>query len=551
MPRKCSVPDCPNDTDDNNKKRSYRAPAGAENREPWIKYLRDHGVEGDIPGYINICEDHFQLYELKDGTKYRYYKYPTIPKSQWFKGEAKEISTRPTYFVKVDMDALNSGDVKNVIQNVREVHSAPRPPKISKIEFSPQCNVQQSKPPEVVDLITKNISTPKVFTVPTFDLKHKSTLVMGNFKVTPMNATPKAPQAPKTIPTISNVTSLSSAMPKRVIPRKIVPQPVPVISTTKPPIPKVIMPPKTFKPISYKTASVNFKPIPIRPPSGTFKQPSGTFKPISIKPPSVNFKPISIKPQSVNFKSITLGPKVITIAQPPALALAVDPLSIKKEPEEPSRNESNFRIEAVHENFQEATEVNIKLEDESEDNFLNVSCSQCPMSFSNKSKLLAHEAAAHKKADKPKAFGCSICSKKFLDKKSVLEHEKAHDPQERTRKKCKVCSEEFWTLSTFLVHLKIKHGVSFDHLTYLCILCLQAFDNLELLAVHKRAKHMQCPHCNEKLKSFIEISRHILQSHTKTKPPPSIFKCDKCPHTTISAILLAKHQKIHQSTSES
>ena len=100
-------------------------------------------------------------------------------------------------------------------------------------------------------------------------------------------------------------------------------------------------------------------------------------------------------------------------------------------------------------------------------------CSQCNMSFSDRSSLLYHVRRNH---TIQRDFVCQICDNGFVTRDRLNQHLKIHTREEN----CHICKMKFATKRELKDHRRFHTGEK----PFKCILCQRRFSRMEHLAYH-------------------------------------------------------------------
>ena len=112
-------------------------------------------------------------------------------------------------------------------------------------------------------------------------------------------------------------------------------------------------------------------------------------------------------------------------------------------------------------------------------------CSQCDKAFSSKSFLKVHIKTIHERI---KEFACEMCSKSFPMKRPLEYHMKSIHDKGRTKKECKLCNKNFYSLER---HMKYVHDT--------------------------RKNKVKCDTCDKMLKSEACLKAHVRVIHRDNK----------------------------------
>ncbi|KAM4051805.1 uncharacterized protein ACNLHF_025972 isoform 1-T5 [Anomaloglossus baeobatrachus] len=177
------------------------------------------------------------------------------------------------------------------------------------------------------------------------------------------------------------------------------------------------------------------------------------------------------------------------------------------------------------------------------------SCSECDISFNQKSQLILHLKASQcgkcftqklisHKIHKGKPFSCPECVKCFTWKSQLIQHLKIHTGEKPFS--CSECRKCFSQKSDVLRHLKTHRGEK----PFSCSECGKCFtqksDLLRHQIIHTGEKPFSCSECG---KCFVRKS--LLDLHIKIHTGEKPISCSECGKCFIQKSQLDGHIKTH------
>ncbi|XP_053688247.1 zinc finger and BTB domain-containing protein 14-like [Sabethes cyaneus] len=132
------------------------------------------------------------------------------------------------------------------------------------------------------------------------------------------------------------------------------------------------------------------------------------------------------------------------------------------------------------------------------------SCETCGLQFKRKSVLNDHVIIHTNKKD----FKCDKCDKEFMLLSALKKHCKTvHD---KVRYACELCDESYCRRKKLKDHIEYVHGIQSR---FVCDICLQMFDNQDLLDKHKarhaNPKENECGVCLAVFPSAEAVENHL------------------------------------------
>ena len=127
---------------------------------------------------------------------------------------------------------------------------------------------------------------------------------------------------------------------------------------------------------------------------------------------------------------------------------------------------------------------------QSEQEFQNLSCDLCNLSFSNSSSLSKHIISVHDHLkNEPEVVSCTKCSKVFGSKFGLDAHNQA--VHEGIRFKCQFCDKAYTTKNNVENHIRIQHGGFKDqpNMVYECETCGKEFCRKDSYVRHVKTLH--------------------------------------------------------------
>lgn len=168
---------------------------------------------------------------------------------------------------------------------------------------------------------------------------------------------------------------------------------------------------------------------------------------------------------------------------------------------------------------------------------LPFSCELCSKTFSNMSTLSKHKFLHSDDAQ----FVCDVCEKQFTFRMSLVEHMSAHSSETFL---CDTCKKVFNSKFNLELHARrhMKDGL------FVCDICGKRRMSKYSLDIHKRVHSGQqqfpCPDC-----SYKTVSKAGLQIHQRTHSGERPFCCPQCPDSFISGLQMTRHLiKKHRKT---
>ncbi|KAM4051804.1 uncharacterized protein ACNLHF_025964 [Anomaloglossus baeobatrachus] len=161
------------------------------------------------------------------------------------------------------------------------------------------------------------------------------------------------------------------------------------------------------------------------------------------------------------------------------------------------------------------------------------SCSECEISFNQKSQLVVH-LKAHTEEN---LYSCNQCEKCFTQKCALISHKIIHKGKPFS---CPECVKCFTWKSQLIQHLKTHTGEKL----FSCSECGKCFsqksDVFRHQIIHTGEKPYSCSECGKCFTQKSDVLRHQI-IHTGVKP----FSCSECGKCFIRKSQLDFHIKIH------
>ncbi|XP_076666143.1 uncharacterized protein LOC143367825 isoform X2 [Andrena cerasifolii] len=170
-------------------------------------------------------------------------------------------------------------------------------------------------------------------------------------------------------------------------------------------------------------------------------------------------------------------------------------------------------------------------------------CSNCDLSFKEKSSLERHVVVIHWQCD---SCTCKECGETFRDKKSLNKH-RYTTHGDRKIYRCEPC-DTYFSRSYHLNRHIMQSGCHGNILnTFSCLVCEKVFtrkDNLrEHLRTHTGIINRQKKRCKYCPKEFCTNQQLLIHERVHTGERP--VQCDLCPKTFLSSLALKKHRRVH------
>lgn len=178
-------------------------------------------------------------------------------------------------------------------------------------------------------------------------------------------------------------------------------------------------------------------------------------------------------------------------------------------------------------------------------------CTYCSMAFATNNELLAHttakrltksgEASQKRRINCPtqKTYPCAACTETFDSKRAQREHFIVHGEKPF---KCTECKYTCRRLPSLTEHMRQHTGDK----PYLCDICGKGFPNKTYVNIHMRMhsgeKPYRCNSCDQSFAISWQLSRHVLNAHTKPNPK---HVCDICGKGFKWPLRLVEHKRIH------
>lgn len=112
------------------------------------------------------------------------------------------------------------------------------------------------------------------------------------------------------------------------------------------------------------------------------------------------------------------------------------------------------------------------------------------------------------------AYKCVLCKTVFNNYRNFNQHKKTHT-------ECLDCGKKYLKFADLLKHRVSVHR---KKKKFSCNICVEDFPGWQELTEHNRTKHLDCPECSKKCKSYKAMSQHRKNSHYRNEN----IKCDIC-----------------------
>ncbi|OXA47634.1 Zinc finger protein 26 [Folsomia candida] len=190
------------------------------------------------------------------------------------------------------------------------------------------------------------------------------------------------------------------------------------------------------------------------------------------------------------------------------------------------------------------TKANLRYHMFSHDTFAKAKCEICGKVLKNPLVLSQHIKRHHTKRDRP---SCNICHRVFATPQNLRAHiSTVHNRTKRPRFPCEFpgCGKTYLNKEGVSTHIKAEH--SENPIRFPCTLCGKEFEakrDLELhINTHTTEKAYICPNCGRGFAHRTSLKNH--EATHLAKSTRRIFKCDLCPHKSLSRPDLLSHVQI-------
>lgn len=165
-------------------------------------------------------------------------------------------------------------------------------------------------------------------------------------------------------------------------------------------------------------------------------------------------------------------------------------------------------------------------------------CKICNLSYANSESLKRHVRRKH-----DKGTFCYECNKQFADRETYLNHSHSKDVKE-----CTICGLIFANQGGLAKHLRCTHKIDSPK-TVFCPICNQGFINKRQLKPHYNRVHLKvtytCKFCNKVFKTRECYRKHVTFKHPSIPTDDSkMHQCEKCPEKFNDEFELCKHNNL-------
>ena len=168
-------------------------------------------------------------------------------------------------------------------------------------------------------------------------------------------------------------------------------------------------------------------------------------------------------------------------------------------------------------------------------------CVECNQKFLTRSQQQCHMEKKHLEIfSDSETYKCNICNVKFLHRSYLDRHNWKHFGIRPYS--CKLCDFKSGFPKSVSRHMLLKH----TYLTKLrCSSCFKKFYDEKSLREHEECHLVrQCPICPHKTSSWLQLTKHIKETHQKDKKVKWI-SCNKCFRKLASPRGLSRHLADH------
>lgn len=186
---------------------------------------------------------------------------------------------------------------------------------------------------------------------------------------------------------------------------------------------------------------------------------------------------------------------------------------------------------------------------ESKDESLYLLCNFCPKTYKRKAHLERHITKQHRDGTVAKTRKvkhtevCDLCGSKFSYHKEYEDHMKEITCVSVDSPECRICKEEFSSISQLREHLGHNHPSGREHI---CPFCFKSFSTVSNrnshLQSHNAENSVTCSFCNQGFKSILYLKKHQKAIHTKVENT-----CELCHRKFNTQQKFDYHLKTHES----